>query len=70
MTLLPMMVHMELVGIPLRTDLLDEALVKFKAARAAIQEQILPVMQAAGFDPFLDYSPVSKTYRQPPKKPS
>jgi DNA polymerase I-like protein with 3'-5' exonuclease and polymerase domains len=72
MQLVPIMAHMELVGIPLKADLLDEALARFSAERLAIEAQIWLAMQAVGFDPYLDYSPQSKTYLQPPdpaKKP-
>jgi putative DNA primase/helicase len=65
MQLVPIMAHMELVGIPLRADLLDDALERFKVERTAIETQIVPAMQDLGFDPYLDYSPVSKAYLQP-----
>jgi DNA polymerase-1 len=66
MQLVPIMAHMEIVGIPMRAELLDEALAKFHAEQATIEAQILPAMQVAGFDPYLDYSTISKTYLQPP----
>ena len=68
MSLVPVMSHMELVGIPLRADLLDSELSSLSGKRSVIDVQIEEAMKASGFDPTLDYSPVSKTYLQQPKK--
>jgi DNA polymerase I-like protein with 3'-5' exonuclease and polymerase domains len=51
MQLVPIMAHMEIIGIRLRVDLLDDALAKFTVERAAIEAQILPAMRAVGFSP-------------------
>jgi DNA polymerase I-like protein with 3'-5' exonuclease and polymerase domains len=69
MALVPVLSHMEIVGIPLRADLLDAELSSLSRKRSEIDTQIESAMRASGFDPALDYSPVSKTYLQPSKKP-
>jgi putative DNA primase/helicase len=72
MELVPTMAHMEIIGVPLMTNILEEALAGFAAERVGIEEKILPAMRAVGFDPHLDYSPISKFYLKAPspkKKP-
>jgi DNA polymerase I-like protein with 3'-5' exonuclease and polymerase domains len=68
MELVTVMSHTEIVGIPLRADILDEELLKFKEDLDEIDRQILSAMEVADFDPFLNYGPVSKTYLKPPGK--
>jgi DNA polymerase I-like protein with 3'-5' exonuclease and polymerase domains len=68
MALAPILSHMEIVGIPLRADLLDAELRTLSGKQSEIDTQIQAEMKASGFDPTLDYSPVSKTYLQHPKK--
>jgi DNA polymerase I-like protein with 3'-5' exonuclease and polymerase domains len=69
MALVPVASHMEIVGIPLRADLLDAELAALNQKLLSIDTQIESAMREGGFDPSLDYSPVSKTYLQQPKNP-
>jgi DNA polymerase I-like protein with 3'-5' exonuclease and polymerase domains len=69
MALVPVASHMEIVGIPLRADLLDAELAALNQKLLSIDTQIESAMRESGFDPSLDYSPVSKTYLQVPKNP-
>ena len=68
MSLVPIMSHMEIVGIPLRADILIKELDELQGRVAQLDREILPAMQAVGFDPYLEYSAKSGNYLQPSKK--
>ena len=67
MILVPILSHMEIVGIPMRADILDQFLHDMRRDLAELDLEILPAMRTAGFDPHLDYNPISKTYLQSPR---
>ena len=68
MSLVPIMSHMEIVGIPLRADILIKELADLEGRVSQLDAEILPAMQAVGFDPYLEYSAKSDNYLQPSKK--
>ena len=55
MSLVPIMSHMEIVGIPLRSDILTKELADLEGRVSQLDCEILPAMQAVGFDPYLEY---------------
>ena len=68
MALVPVFAHMEIVGIPLRADLLAGALETLDVKIKGVDQEIAAAMVQQGFDPTLDYSKVSKNYLGAPKK--